>query len=176
MHAVSAFAVALQSGAGWAQTGTPGAVAPPTREEVSPPPAAPAASTRVRIEGGIERAPCPLDDPAYANVRVTVTEAVFNNLKGVSPDELLPAYRGLLGQERPISVVCEIRDAAATVLRNRGYLAAIQVPVQLLGVVADEHDRLRRVAALRGLQHIVDHRATRDRVEELKPVGELMGS
>ena len=130
MHAVSAFAVAFQSGAGWAQTGTPGAVAPPTREEVSPPPAAPAASARVRIEGGIERAPCPLDDPAYANVRVTVTEAVFNNLKGVSPEDLLPAYRGLLGQERPISVVCEIRDAAATVLRNRGYLAAVQVPTQ----------------------------------------------
>jgi hemolysin activation/secretion protein len=125
IRAVSALALAVHSGAAGAQT-----VAPPTREEITPPPAAPAPGARVRVEGGIERAPCPLDDPAYANVRVTVTEAVFNNLKGVSPQELLPAYRGLLGQERPISVVCEIRDAAATVLRNRGYLAAVQVPTQ----------------------------------------------
>lgn len=105
-------------------------VAPPTREEVTPPPAEAPRSSRVQVEGGIERSPCPLDDPAYAHVRVTVTSAVFNGLKGVSPAELEPAYRGLLGQERPISVVCEIRDAAATVLRRKGYLAAVQVPTQ----------------------------------------------
>jgi hemolysin activation/secretion protein len=105
-------------------------VVPPTREEVSPPVAAAPAGPRVRVEGGIERAPCPLDDPAYANLKVTVTSAVFNNLQGVSPEDLAPAYRDYLGQERPISVVCDIRDAAATVLRNRGYLAAVQVPTQ----------------------------------------------
>ncbi|NNM76166.1 ShlB/FhaC/HecB family hemolysin secretion/activation protein [Sphingomonas sp. ID1715] len=105
-------------------------VVPPTREEVAPPPAPAPTGPRVRVEGGIERAPCPLDDPAYANLKVTVTSAVFNNLKGISPEELAPAYRAYLGQERPISVVCEIRDAAATVLRNRGYLAAVQVPTQ----------------------------------------------
>jgi hemolysin activation/secretion protein len=105
-------------------------VVPPTREEVSPPVAPAPAGPRVRVDGGIERAPCPLDDPAYANLKVTVTAAVFNNLKGVSPEELAPAYRAYLAQERPISVVCDIRDAAATLLRNRGYLAAVQVPVQ----------------------------------------------
>lgn len=114
----------MASGSAFAQ------VAPPTREEVTPPPAESPRATRVQIDGGIERAPCPLDDPAYANVRVTVTSAVFNGLKGVGPAELEPAYRGLLGQERPISVVCEIRDAAATVLRRKGYLAAVQVPTQ----------------------------------------------
>ena len=30
----------------------------------------------------------------------------------------------------PISVVCEIRDRAATILRNAGYIAAVQVPEQ----------------------------------------------
>jgi hemolysin activation/secretion protein len=105
-------------------------VAPPTREEVSPPPAEAPRAARVQVEGGIERAPCPLDDPSYQNVRVTVTSAVFNGLKGVTAEELAPAYRAYLGQERPISVVCEIRDAAATVLRQKGYLAAVQVPVQ----------------------------------------------
>lgn len=114
----------------FAQTAPVPPVAPPTREEVTPPaPSAPPAA-RVKVEGGIERAPCPLDDPAYKDVKVTVTSAVFNNLKGVSPQELEPAYRTYLGQERPISVVCDIRDAAATVLRDKGYLAAVQVPTQ----------------------------------------------
>lgn len=117
----------LATGSALAQTSP---VAPPTREEVTPPAAAPAPSTRVQVEGGIERSPCPLDDPAYADVRVTVTSATFNGLKGVTPEELAPAYQSYLGQERPISVVCEIRDAAATVLRRKGYLAAVQVPVQ----------------------------------------------
>jgi hemolysin activation/secretion protein len=119
----------LATSSALAQT-TPAPVAPPTREEVSPPPAEAPRAARVAVEGGIERAPCPLDDPAYANVRVTVTSATFNGLKGVTPEELAPAYRAFLGQERPISVVCEIRDAAATLLRRKGYLAAVQVPVQ----------------------------------------------
>lgn len=105
-------------------------VTPPTREEITPPPAEAPPATRVQVEGGIERAPCPLDDPAYKDVRVTVTSAVFNGLKGVTAEELAPAYQAYLGQERPISVVCEIRDAAATVLRRKGYLAAVQVPTQ----------------------------------------------
>ncbi len=120
----------LASGSALAQTVPVAPVPPPTREEVTPPPADPPRAARVSVEGGIERAPCPLDDPAYADVRVTVTSAVFNGLKGVSAAELEPAYRQYLGQERPISVVCEIRDAAATVLRRQGYLAAVQVPTQ----------------------------------------------
>lgn len=127
-------AMLLATSSAFAQTAPVGGqvrgAAPPTREEVSPPtPPAPAAN-RVKVEGGIERAPCPLDDPAYKDVRVTVTSAVFNNLTGVTPAELAPAYAPFLGQERPISVVCEIRDAAATVLRHKGYLAAVQVPTQ----------------------------------------------
>ena len=45
--------------------------------------------------------------------------------------------RPIVGKTAPIAVVCEIRDAAATILRNKGYLAAVQVPPQTIegGVV-----------------------------------------
>ncbi|MBW8911268.1 MAG: ShlB/FhaC/HecB family hemolysin secretion/activation protein, partial [Sphingomonas sp.] len=91
-------------------------------------------------DGDIERAPCALDDPAYANIKVTITAAQFNNLQGLAPDELRPAYAAFLGQSRPISTICTIRDAAATILRRKGYLAAVQVPTQRIenGVVKFE--------------------------------------
>jgi len=113
----------------------------PTREEVDrvAPREAPK-SGRLTIDGGIERSPCALDDPAYANIKVTITAAEFNNLQGVTADELRPAYAAYLGEARPISTICTIRDAAATILRNKGYLAAVQVPTQRIenGVVRFE--------------------------------------
>ncbi|WP_156681143.1 ShlB/FhaC/HecB family hemolysin secretion/activation protein [Sphingomonas profundi] len=103
----------------------------PTREEVTPPPAPPPAERpRLRVDGDIERSACPLADPAYQSVRVTITSATFNNLGPVSPADLAPAYRAYLGTEQPVSVICDIRDAAATLLRRQGYLAAVQVPTQ----------------------------------------------
>ncbi len=104
----------------------------PTREEVTPPPAPQVQPDRprVKVEGDIERSPCPLADPAYANIRVNITSATFANLKGVTPEELRPAYESYLGADRPASAICDIRDAAATVLRRKGYLAAVQVPTQ----------------------------------------------
>lgn len=95
---------------------------------------------RLTVDGEIERAPCALDDPAYADIKVTITAAQFNNLQGLTPDELRPAYAAFLGQSRPISTICTIRDAAATILRRKGYLAAVQVPTQRIenGVVKFE--------------------------------------
>ena len=116
-------------------------LATPTREEIDRRPAAQAPrSARLTVEGDIERAPCALDSPAYADVKVTITEARFNNLQGVSPEELRASYASLLGADRPISTICTIRDAAATELRRKGYLAAVQVPVQRIenGVVTFE--------------------------------------
>lgn len=113
----------------------------PTREEVvrGTPQEAPK-SGRLTIDGGIERAPCALDDPAYADIKVTITAAEFHNLQGVTAEELRPAYAAFLGEARPISTICTIRDAAATILRNKGYLAAVQVPTQRIenGVVRFE--------------------------------------
>ena len=111
----------------------------PTREEIQRSPIGPdtRGPSRLTVEGGIERAPCPLADPRFADVTVTLTAAQFDNLKAVSPDALKPAYEAFLGKQQPIAVVCEIRDAAATILRRLGYLAAVQVPAQRIenGVV-----------------------------------------
>ncbi len=113
----------------------------PTREELTriTTPEAPPRST-LNIVGGIERSPCPLADPRYADVRVTIREVQFNNLKGASAEELRKAWAPLTGTEQPVSVLCEVRDAAATILRDKGYLAAVQVPTQRIenGVVRME--------------------------------------
>ena len=115
-------------------------VAPPaTREEIQRAPIGPdtRGPSRLTVEGGVERAPCPLADPRFKDVTVTITAAQFDHLRVVSPDALRPAYEAFLGKPQPISVVCEIRDAAATILRRQGYLAAVQVPAQRIdnGVV-----------------------------------------
>ncbi len=112
---------------------------PPTREEVTRPESQPQQpmAPQLEVEGGIERAPCALDSPEFSNIRFTVRGAVFDNVQGLSPGDLAPAYSGLIGTEQPISVVCEIRDRAATILRNAGYVAAVEVPEQKIadGVV-----------------------------------------
>lgn len=111
----------------------------PTREEIErgTAPATIAPPPRLTVEGGIERAPCPLADPRFANVTITLKEAQFAGLVEADPASLRPAWEGLVGQTVPISTVCEIRDAAATILRGQGYLAAVQVPAQRIedGVV-----------------------------------------
>ena len=88
------------------------------------------ATPRLDIAGGIERSPCPLADPQYKDITITIGEARFNGLKGAIPAELEPAWKPLAGSPQPVAVLCEIRDAAATILRNKGYLAAVQVPTQ----------------------------------------------
>lgn len=97
-------------------------------ETVQAPVAAP--RPRLRIEGGVERSPCALADPQYAEIRVTISNITFNNLKGATAEEMEPAWLAFAGQPQPVSVICEIRDAAATILRNKGYLAAVEVPTQ----------------------------------------------
>jgi len=114
-------------------------VLPPTREEVTRPQAPPPAARppRLEIEGGVERAPCALDGPEYANIHLTLREVQFEGLRGLTAADLTPAYAPYVGRDQPISVVCEVRDRAATILRNAGYIAAVQVPEQRIanGVV-----------------------------------------
>ena len=113
----------------------------PTRDELSniAKPEAPARPT-LNIVGGVERSPCPLADPRFADVKVTISDVQFNGLKGASPEEMRSAWSPFAGREQPVSVLCEIRDAAATILRDKGYLAAVQVPTQRIenGVVRME--------------------------------------
>ncbi len=114
----------------WAQQ--PAVPAPPTREEISPQgsasrPEAPTPS-RLRVEDEIERAPCALAEPAYANVKVNFASANFRNLQGVSAEALASTWAEFAGHEVPVAALCEIRDRAATLLRKRGFVAAVQVP------------------------------------------------
>ena len=107
-------------------------ILPPTREEVTRPVSPPLAtrSPRLEIEGGVERAPCALDGPEYQSIRLTLHDVQFDGLRGLTREELASAYSPYVGRDVPISVVCEIRDRAATILRNAGYIAAVQVPEQ----------------------------------------------
>ncbi len=108
----------------------PGPVAP-TREEVEQPVTRPVeAGRRLSVEGGVERAPCALAAPEYANLRFTLNDVTFNNLRGLSPEDLRPAFAPFIGQDLPVAAICEIRDRAATILRQAGYVAAVEVPEQ----------------------------------------------
>lgn len=111
----------------------------PTREELDrvAPPASVAPPSRLTVDGGVERAPCPLAEPRFAGVTLTLKGAVFDNLRGMAPEDLRPAYADLVGKTVSIAAICEIRDAAATILRREGYIAAVQVPPQRIqdGVV-----------------------------------------
>ncbi len=104
-----------------------------TREEIERAPVTtsrPSPGQRVTIENELERAPCPLAGEAYRDITVKLDKVDFGDLKGISPDLIRPAYARYLGQTLPLATVCEIRDAAATLLRKNGYLAAVQVPPQ----------------------------------------------
>jgi hemolysin activation/secretion protein len=107
-------------------------ILPPTREEVTRPvtPPPPSGRPRLEVEGGVERAPCALDGPEYQAIRLTLRAGEFDGLRGLTPAQLASAYAPYVGRDVPISVVCEIRDRAATILRNAGYIAAVQVPEQ----------------------------------------------
>lgn len=104
---------------------------PPTREEVTrPKPQLPAQAPRLEVEGGIERAPCALSGPEYQSIHFVFRGAEFDGLQGLTREQLASTYAQYVGQDVPISTVCEIRDRAGTMLRDAGYIAAVQVPEQ----------------------------------------------
>jgi hemolysin activation/secretion protein len=112
----------------------------PTREEVTRPLITQPPRTnrlRLEVEGGIERAPCALDGPEFKSIHFVLRGVEFEGLQGLTAAEAGEAYAPYVGRDVPISTVCEIRDRAATLLRNAGYIAAVQVPEQRIenGVV-----------------------------------------
>lgn len=124
--AVSALAPVIVPQVAYAQT-----AGVPTRDDlkgVTAQPAAPA--PRLSIAGGIERSACTLAEPQYQDIKITVSDVMFNGLKGIDAKALEPTWKPYVGQPQPISVLCDIRDAAGTILRDRGFLAAVQVPTQ----------------------------------------------
>jgi hemolysin activation/secretion protein len=108
-----------------------GPTLPPTREEVTrPKPQLPTQAPRLEVEGGIERAPCALSGPEYQSIHFVFRGAEFDGLQGLTREQLASTYAQYIGQDVPISTVCEIRDRAGTMLRDAGYIAAVQVPEQ----------------------------------------------
>ncbi len=112
----------------------------PTREEIQQPtlaPVNPPSEQVVSADDSIERAPCPLANPEFASVRITLRGVEFSSVEGIDPALLTSSWSDKVGQDLPISVVCDIRDRAATMLRSQGYLAAVRVPPQTIddGVV-----------------------------------------
>lgn len=91
----------------------------------------------MEVEGGVERSPCALESPQFASIHLTLRNVEFDGLQGMTRAELASAYSPYVGRDLPVSVVCEIRDRAATILRNAGYIAAVEVPEQRItdGVV-----------------------------------------
>ena len=131
MVALAAFAV---SSSAIAQA-TP-SVSPPTREEIE-------RGVRdgtleqgrapVSVDAGeVERAPCPLASPDFAGIRLKVDSVEFSGVDKIPEVDLSQSYRPYVGTDQPVSVICEIRDRAATQLRAAGYLAAVQVPPQTI--------------------------------------------
>lgn len=105
----------------------------PTREEIQRPESLTAPSPAEQIVSAddvIERAPCPLANPEFADIRITLRGVQFSTVAGIDAKMLAPTWSGRVGQDLPIAVVCDIRDRAATLLRAKGYLAAVRVPPQ----------------------------------------------
>ena len=129
MALVSTWAWSLP-GAVLAQTSTP-TISGPSRDELGGITRAPVEQpTRLAVSGGIERSTCPLADPRFQSITTSIADVTFNGLKGATAAEMEAAWKPLAGTPQPIAVLCDIRDAAATILRSKGYLAAVQVPVQ----------------------------------------------
>ena len=123
-----AMAIALTAGAAEAQS-----IAPPTRDELQRGAISPQTAdrqSRLSVEGGVERGPCPLADPAYAGVKVNFARVDFTQVPPLPGGVLDATWAGLAGSEQPIAALCEVRDRAATALRQAGYLAAVQIPPQ----------------------------------------------
>lgn len=136
-HLLSGLLLASSASAVSAQS-TPPPPLPPTREEVTRPVAnPPPAPSRLEVEGGIERAPCALDGPEFRSIHFVLRGADFDGLEGLTRDQLAATYAPFVGRDVPIATVCEIRDRAGTMLRDAGYIAAVQVPEQRIadGVV-----------------------------------------
>jgi hemolysin activation/secretion protein len=116
-----------------AQVQPPAGSSPPTREEVE---RGVAQGTLNKGEpvavdtSAVERAPCALASPEFAGIRLKLSSVTFSGLDAVPGQDLSDTWREYVGTDQPVAVICEIRDRAATRLRRRGYLAAVQVPPQ----------------------------------------------
>jgi hemolysin activation/secretion protein len=141
----------------------------PTREEITraTPPSVQHPRAQLEVEGGIERAPCALDNPEFRDIRFTLRNVEFDGLSEMRPEALVDAYAPLVGREHPVSIICEVRDRAATILRQAGYIASVEVPEQR---IADGVVRFRVLMA-----RLVDVRVRGDAAGAERPLANYLG-
>src|SRR5690349_24205413 len=70
---------------------------------------APPPATRLSVEDNIERGPCPLAEPAFADARVTFSSVEFTGLPGISAAYLAPAWTEFANRDLPLTTLCEVR-------------------------------------------------------------------
>lgn len=64
----------------------------PTREELERRlPQDPQPGTTLQVEGDLDRQPCALDSPEFADIRMTLNEVTFAGMEGVDPAVVRPA-------------------------------------------------------------------------------------
>lgn len=106
-------------------------ITPPARTDLIPPDQRrEERSVTLAIDGDFERAPCALDRPEFADIRLTLVGARFRDLERVPGLSLDGAWRSYEGREIPVSALCDIRSQANTILRRQGYLATVEIPEQ----------------------------------------------
>ena len=129
----------------------PGAVTPPTRDELIPPNQSQRQQgPTLTIDGELQRAPCALDRAEYGDIKLTLTGVEFIGLDRVPGLSLDESYAGYLGREMPLAALCDIQAKANAALQEQGYLATVAIPEQNLSDgVADFRVVFGRPTALR---------------------------
>lgn len=112
-----------------------GDVAPPTRDELTaganrP---QPREAVTLTVDGQMERRACALDDPDYADLTIRLTSVSYSNSERAVDVALDKAHEGYLNRDLPVRALCDIRNRAAALLDDAGYLAAVEIPAQNLG-------------------------------------------
>lgn len=108
-------------------------ISPPSRTQLAPPQIDRVErGVTLTIDGGLERTPCVLDRPDYADIKLTLSGVEFAGLERVPGLTLDGAYSSYIGRELPLSVMCDIRANANAILRRQGYLATVEIPEQNL--------------------------------------------
>lgn len=108
----------------------PGSI--PNRDQVELPRPAPEVAPRTSVDsrGAVDAPACPFET---SSLRVRIDRLRFTRPDGSPPQpEIAEALARVSapGGERPIRIVCEIRDHAAEALRRGGFVASVQIPPQ----------------------------------------------
>ena len=104
----------------------------PTREEVERPLPERAEPPRaaLQVESDVERTPCALDRPEYQSIRFTLSEVTFDDLRGPRRRRCVRLMPSSSASRCRSPRSAQIRDRAAAILNDAGYVVAIEVPEQ----------------------------------------------